>query len=48
VAALKVELACGHALWPTGSAHLYKKGETAYCTTCRAHRQITSVGRVSW
>jgi hypothetical protein len=48
MAALRVLLACTHYLWPTGSALLFKKGETAYCPTCRKQQTITEVGRVKW
>jgi hypothetical protein len=48
MAALRVLLACTHALWPTGSASLYRKGETAYCKTCRKQQEITDVERVKW
>lgn len=48
MAALRVLLACTHCLWPTGPASLFKKGEEAYCPTCRARKEITEVRRVKW
>ena len=48
MAALRVTLACLHFLWPTGSPSLYKKGEEAYCQSCRKRQEITDVGRAEW
>ena len=48
MAALRVLLACTHYLWPTGSPSLFKKGETAYCGTCRKQQEIKEVGRAEW
>ena len=45
---LMVMLACYHPIWPTGDRSLYREGETAYCATCRARREITSVGDTQW
>ena len=48
MAALLVELACTHYLWPTGSPSMWTVGDTAYCGTCRKRQEITDVGRAEW
>lgn len=39
-------LACKHKHWPTGTPP--KQGDLVFCDTCRALREVRTVGRTEW